>query len=719
MSSKKYFIFLLVFLVVTDLTIFFDIPGLRQIFSFLCLSILPGWLILQILHLNNLDLTKRLVLSLGISISFLMFGGLLLNFLYPFISAPLSWGPLLIAFNVTALILLFIAYWRNRDDFVTGYSIDIKTGIFDINLPFIVFPVLFPLLAICGTYLMNIYANNSVLMLLIGLIPLYILTLVIYRNKIASHVFPLAIWMIALSILLMRGLTSNHILGTDIFGEFYFFQLTANNAHWNISDVTQAYDSCLSVTILPTIYHALLNINPEYIFKVIPEIIVSAIPVALYLITKTYLGAFRGFLGALLIIFQFAFIMTLVDATRTGIAVLFLGLLVLVLIEREIVGPRKIILFIIFGASAIVAHYSTGYTLVLWLLALVILALAIKLFQRKHFAQGQRETVTFVTAGIAVLFLVILFLWYSQLTRVPFAGATYFIKKTFENLINFAILESRDFTLGKLAGIGISSIPSLITTISHGIMFLLITIGVISLVKNYKTYLDKGFHFEYILSSFIFFAVLVALMALPYVSIGYDTGRSFVTALFFLAPAFIIGGETVARILRRLAWSPFILCILLILQYTCALQIPYHVFHMPVSPYYEASGPGRDLYYIYDKEINSSKWFIQNEKHPSSIYGDFVAWPRLLLATGTDTSKFQVGFIDESIYEKEFKIILYYTNKQIENGDYIYLGNANIPQGIIYLDFQLHTRAINEYTELINNTNRIYTNGGSEIWRYK
>lgn len=648
-----------------------------------------------------------------------MFGGFLLNLLYPLVLAPLSWGPLLIAFNIAVLVLLFIAYWRNRGDFTTGYSIDIETGKFNINLPFIVFPVLFPLLAICGTYLMNIYTNNSVLMLLMGVIPLYILTLVIYRNKISSQVFPFAIWMIALSILLMKGLTSNHILGSDIFGEFYFFQLTANNAHWNVSDVTQAYNSCLSVSILPTIYNVFLNINPEYVFKVIPVVLVSVIPVVLYLITKTYLGAFRGFLGALLVIFQFAFILTLVDATRTGIALLFFGLLVVILIEREIVGPRKMGLFIIFGASVIVAHYSTGYTLVLWLLVLVVLSFAIKLILRKNFAQGQRETITFVTVGISALFLVILFLWYSQLTQVPFAEATNFIKKTFENLIKFAILESREITIGKLAGIGVSSIPSLINTITHGIIFLLIAIGVISLVRNYKIYLDEGFHVEYILSAFIFFAVLVALIAVPYVSVGYDTGRAFVTALFLLAPAFVIGGETVARILRRLAWSPFLLCILLILQYACSLHIPYHVFRMPVSPYYEASGPGRDIYYIYDTEFNSAKWIMQNGKHPYMIYGDFIAWPRLLLAAGTDTGKFQVGFVDASIWDKEFKIILNYTNRQIESGGYVYLGNANVTQGIMYLDLQVHTRPVNEYTELTNNTNRIYANGGSEIWRYK
>lgn len=116
-SAKKFLLFTLLFLLATDFSIFLDIPIFRQFLGFAFFTIVPGLLILYILKLNRLGLTEKLVLSVGLSISFLMFAGLAINWIYPFFgyNTPLSTNSLIISFSIILLILVVIAYLRNRD----------------------------------------------------------------------------------------------------------------------------------------------------------------------------------------------------------------------------------------------------------------------------------------------------------------------------------------------------------------------------------------------------------------------------------------------------------------------------------------------------------------------------------------------------------------------------------------------------------------------------
>lgn len=718
MAIKRYLIYPLLFLAIINILILLNVPGLRQIASFIGLTLFPGWLLLQILHLNKLGLLKTVVLATGLSIFYSMFGGLLLNMLYPLLQAPLSLGPLLIAYDISILVLFLIAYWRNRHDYAMNVPRWRDMGISSNTLYFLLIPVLLPLLAILGTQLMNTRQDNIILMIMIGLIPLYILFLAVRRKYIPESYYPVAIWMIALALILMRGLTSRHILGTDIFGEYYFFQAAANNSHWDMTGITHIYDTCLSVTILPAIYLNFLNVNPEYIMKIVPGLIVSAVPLVMYLIARTYLGAFRGMLCALLMIFQLSFLTSMLDATRSGIALLFIGLVVLLISEENISGMAKAALLIIFGTSAVVSHYSTGYTFVIWMIILAGLLLILnRLLNRPsdNIRDGVSGT---VTLGISALFFAILFFWYSQVTAVPFRQGVDFVTKTFQNLIYLGSFEMRQESVSKMFGIGIESVPSFINTISHDIIFILIAVGIIAMLRKFKYYEESGYQREYLLSAFIFIGLDIALIVVPYISKQYATGRPFVTSLFLLAPAFVIGGEIALKFVRRVKWADMLLCLLLILQYSCILYVPYHLFKMPLSPYYETSGPGRDQFYIYDSEISGAKWLYSSGEPPSVIYGDWRAWTRLSLAAGSDMDLFQVGFIDEDIWDNDFKTIGRFTKKKMETGDYIYLRHANVANNLIYLDAQ-KTHNMEAYEHVFYDSNKIYTNDSSAVYKLK
>ena len=210
-------ILLVIFLLfLMDLSVIFNIPFLRPAFTFLFLTFIPGILILQILRLNKIELLEKMVLWVGLSLAFLMITGIILNTLYPILTAPLSLIPVLITLNIFIILLSVIVYLRNSATFNESFG-DYKISLDDKLHSPLIFPFIFPILAVLGTYLMNISQNNILLLIMLLLIPLYLIAVVVLRDRIHPATYAFALWLIGLSLLLMQGLTSSNLMGRDVF----------------------------------------------------------------------------------------------------------------------------------------------------------------------------------------------------------------------------------------------------------------------------------------------------------------------------------------------------------------------------------------------------------------------------------------------------------------------------------------------------------------------
>lgn len=291
MSIKKYFFFLLCVILITDLTIVLDIPILRPVLAFICYMVVPGMLILHILRLYDVDVLYKFVVIIGLSVSFLLFFGLLINTLYLSLglSNPLSTQSLVISFTIILIISLFIAYKRNENDFqiqkIFNFKLNVKKGY---SSSLLVFPILFPFLSVFGSHLMNEQQDNRILILMLFLIVIYVLAIVYLRRKISDLTYPLALFNMALAVVLMHGLTSNYINGRDVHIEYYSFCVVAENLYWSISNFHHAYMACLSTSILPTVYWSLLGVDKLYIYKLYYQLIWAIVPVSCYVLYKNY-----------------------------------------------------------------------------------------------------------------------------------------------------------------------------------------------------------------------------------------------------------------------------------------------------------------------------------------------------------------------------------------------------------------------------------------------
>ena len=224
LSRKRWFALIFAMLIIVDIVIVLDIPVIRPFLALLYFCTVPGLLFLELLQLTRIGDAERLIVGIGLSVVFLMFAGLIFNEIYLAVGIPnpVSVDYMLPSFTLVLALLIFAAYQANRTAggnmkipqlrSIVGSSADV---------PLLLFPMLFPFLAIFGTYLMNTQENNAILIVMLLLIFAYIVALVAVarRTKVTEIVYPIAILMISAALLLKHGLISSFLVGADVHAE--------------------------------------------------------------------------------------------------------------------------------------------------------------------------------------------------------------------------------------------------------------------------------------------------------------------------------------------------------------------------------------------------------------------------------------------------------------------------------------------------------------------
>src|SRR3989344_5610455 len=244
-KRSKIFYGILAFLLLVNIILIFDLNQfyIRPVLGFIFLITIPGLLLMLIFRIRSVGFWEYLVYTIGLSVAFIMFAGLLVNWDLPFLGItdkPLSLAPILVSFHILLLIMWVYAILRSAD----LKPLEIKPIKLDTrNKIFFIIPMLFPVLSILGAFLLNNHGPNILTMIMLGGIALYVLFLVLHRDKLNENVFPWALWMIGLSLLLMFSLRSFYVFGSDLSSEYGVFKATANNFHWSIENYKSSYNS--------------------------------------------------------------------------------------------------------------------------------------------------------------------------------------------------------------------------------------------------------------------------------------------------------------------------------------------------------------------------------------------------------------------------------------------------------------------------------------------
>lgn len=700
------------------------IPVLRQTIWFIYLTFVPGILIITILKLK-LSAIRAVLYSIGLSLSFLMFTGLVINFLLPIVNIqPFSEGSIVIAFHILTLSLFIACFLSNRN-FQNNSSIDINVGTIFSPLRFLYLCIVF--LSILGTCLLNFFHNNTILLSLLALIstvPLLVIT-----NKIPQKDYPLLIWTISVALLLRATLTSMFFTRTDTYIEYYFANLVIKNNFWD-PVLPISGNSLASVAMLIPIFSIGCGMDPYWYFKIFYPIIFSFASVGLYLIYRNQTTEKIAFLSAFFFMSIIPFLDWISLNSRQGIAEFFLVLLMLLILDKEINGIKKTFLSIIFATSLIISHYGLSYIFMFLLFGAMILLFVNIKFTKLY------EPVNIAKPNFLILYFTITLSWYMYTSNsTAFNIIPNLAMNTVRELDKFLSPES-----STAISVMVEEMPfslEILKILILGSIFFTF-IGVVDLLFKLRRG-DATFSFEYSLLSIVSYLMLF-ISIIPHISISLNIARILHVASFFFSPLCITGILKLSQYITHLPMilrnrtnkykderaisllpaSIFLCCFFLFSSCFASVALfkdyPYPLLVTPAKVQEYVNDGKIEMWkthvynsYITEKEVCSARWLSKN-------WGGAQIWADLQSCWMPLTAYGMFGPPAEEAWW-QYAVTHVLTNETKIDKGYIYLRDLNVNEGI--LSPSGHSEdwfSINDISYVLDNSNKIYTNGYSELY---
>ncbi|MFC1906257.1 hypothetical protein ACFLV9_00205 [Chloroflexota bacterium] len=687
-------------IIFTSLVVLFNIPFLRQSLGFLYLTFLPGILILLALKLGNLGLSEKFLYSVGLSIVFVMFSGAAISQLGSMMGydSPLSASSLIICFSPILIVLAIIGYKRTRPTLIMpNPKFDLREKLF------LILPSLFPLLSISGMYLMNTRSNNNLLMFLLFLIPAYVIFISIRHKKVPDRVFPLVILLISISLVLLLGMRGTHIIGVDTHEEYYVYQSTLSSLYWN-PGIGDNISGSLAISLLPTAYQSILNIEPEMVFKLLYPVLISVLPLVVYILARKYIGNLHAFLASFLFVAQFNFLFTAYQA-RTNMAILFFALILMVLFQNRTGKINKMLFLFIFVMGATASHYTS--TLIIC--CMLFLCLIGTLILRKMGA-AKEDAVSLI--GVLGFLLAVFVIWYGLIAQGP-------LDTIVENIRHLGAMIGQFFTGGikgpgqaTILGIGMTDeFPYKLQFWLTWTSYIIMAIGILYTFIKYVFALIKknSYHLPSFLNSefgSMYFSVTAAsgLMIVSFIIIPfmvYSLTRTALLTLVVLAVFFPVGSIILSKYLRIPSYS--LSLIVLIPFILCTTGVMYQIFGDPHNIILNSRGDMYELYYVHDQDSQAAVWLSDQIRGNSEVTPYYADVPGYIFLSS------QGGILVKPISS-------HYLEKARKYRDgYVFLRCTNVIEKKVYLESDVES--MDEWLDVLEGRDKVYSNGCSEIYR--
>ncbi len=743
----------------------FDFPGLRQVVGFAFLTFIPGILILKILRVHNIGIIESLAYSVGLSLAFVMFSVASINFILPLIgiSRPISLLPVTVTLAVLTLILMALAYVRDRGFTHQGEAKPREK----IYLPAVLFLILLLILTVLSVALIDAYHNN--ILLLICLVAIAgVIGLAAFGKFIQPNIYPLAIFIIGLCLLYQTSLMSPSLIGSDIYTEYYYYKLVASYGLWDAS-IPNTVNSCLSITILAPVYSLLLNIDGIWMFKVVYPLLFSLVPLILFHIFSQQMSAKKAFLAAFFFVAVPTFSLAMIALCRQQIAELFLALVILLLVDRKLSSMPKLALVIIFAASIVVSHYALGFIgfIYMGLFLPLIFVLRSGFFKKawgwmtKKFGGLPQSLTSPKALPLKLLMIVVLayfiagFAWYGTIasgvnlnlisslwtgqTGAITSGLTEVVTKPTQSTQPLAFFDfsQRDSLIQTALGLDFpqASLQGKGFRIFQFITQIFLIAGCFRLIFR-----PKGLRFttEYIALSVTSVLLILCCIFLPGFANQMNTPRMYHIALITLAPFCILGGEAIwigiSSLWRRIrhttqrpgsagvedsqCYLKFVTLAVLIPYFLFTSGFIYEVTGQEVTdkidtPYSIALSSYRlDLAGVfYWQDDAAAQWLTQHASDETKVYTDHQAFrplavhefPGQIVGLPLDASK-----LSEDSY-------FYFSTWNMSKGELTFGVSQRPGVSISGLRQSISFAEVPGLITAMEGKNRIYNNGGAQI----
>jgi uncharacterized membrane protein len=338
-------------------------PFLWPALGFWFLLIQPVYLVYTTSFWGESRFAERLGYSLTAVLLSLMLAGLVTDLVLPFagVHRPLDPVPVVLAADVLtgALYLARRRYPGERMTFAsalaTGRSIGPPAG------RLVAGGALTVALAVLGANRLNNGAGDKVSMAALGAAVLTVVFLLVCRHQITEVITSVTLYLVSLGLLLMTSLRGWYVTGHDIQTEYQVFRLTQANGRWEIASFHNAYNACLSITILPTEFADILRVDGPYVYKVFFQLIFAAVPVLVYAVARRYWSPAIAILAAIYFISFPTFFTDMPFINRQEIALLFVCVAILAITNESWAARRRQVTLIAACVGVEVSHYSSMY----------------------------------------------------------------------------------------------------------------------------------------------------------------------------------------------------------------------------------------------------------------------------------------------------------------------------------------------------------------------
>lgn len=705
-----------------------QVPIIRQLVGLIYLCFLPGILVLRVFKIHGLGNSKTVIYAIGLSLSILMFTGFFMNIIYPLlgITKPLSLLYFVPTIGLIVLLLCFLCYETDRDYKNTSYIF--VNEIFSSKSLFL---YLIPFITVFGAYLVNFYQTNILLLLMILLISLVFLS-IFYTRIIPENLYPLAIWIISISLVYHSSLISMYIRIEDIFMEYHFATLTLTNSFWNMA-LFANYNSNLSITILPSILCQFCNMSLTWVFKIIYPFLYSFVPLGLYVIFKEAVSNKIAFLSCFLFMAVDPFYTLVPFLEKQLVCEIFLISFYMIILTENFNKLKRTILLIIFSFSLIISHYGTSYLVMFSIIFCSIFQNILKhdsLFDFLHITKRQyglekninNSSNQLISTNYILVVITFLTAWYMYISKSSLFYTLWNISARIFATLTTDYLNPDSSRGAYTLSHELPSTLYIAFRYIHIIIQIFITIGLFDLLSNIK---NSKFKKEYIAFSFYWLLVLVSAIVIAGFA-SMNPKRLYHLGLFLLSPLFIIGCQfTLKKIYMfiNISWTDKhekyllnIAAVFLVVFFLFSSGFIFEVAHdrpYSISLSYNSPYNYEDLKYksaLYTKiipiyDVFSAEWLsihMNNDNYVYSTlgYGEGLA---ALYSYGNITT---IRTLDLN-------------TKKVENGSYIYLMYVNIIKNVgfsgNYLLGACSPFNFSDVEPIIRDKSKIYNNGGSHI----
>jgi uncharacterized membrane protein len=535
------------------------VPIIRPLVGIAYLLFIPGLLVLRVLRIHNLSGSETLLYALGVSITLVMLLGVLINAVYSSVHAlatvavegPLTTPTILTAMAVLVITLSIGAFARDR--FFTASV----TRSHEYVAPPLIYLLTLPFLGVLGAYVMTFYGLDTLIIALVFLIAAFVL-LSAFTSRIPHHLYPAAVFTIALAVLFSRSVLSLHVWGWDINLELFVARSVYTSSLWN-TNLAWDVNAMPSVTILAPIAAKITGLDLVWVFKLVYPLIFAFVPLGVYKVIKSQATPPIAFFSAFFFISILEFFEAMPQLARQEVAELYLVLILLLLVDRKLQHVVRSLLLITFALSLVISHYGLTYIAIGLLIgAWIILSLR----ERPTFARllrarsGVASTTTdykrkirksperrIIDATFIILFLSLALTWYGSVASG--SPLTHGLQSGEQILTNLA--SSFDPKATQALYVLGAPTTSLLHSVTKDLVIVSLGFFAIGLFAVLAALVHVRLVREYLALSIASFLMLACCIAVPFFANQLNTYRMYQIATLFSGVFIVLGMLTIVR----------------------------------------------------------------------------------------------------------------------------------------------------------------------------